>query len=148
MELRWHIRAAIPGDSDSLKNCMESAYTAYLERMGGIRLPPMDVDYLEEIRNYPTWVVASAGRILGGLVMVFENDQASIANIAVDPGFQGRGIGGALLKFAESKASENGFSELKLATHVLLDENISLYQHCGWEETGRDETRVYMNKAI
>jgi len=127
---------------------MESAYTAYQERMGGERLPPMDADYLSEIKNYPTWVIESEGSILGGLIMVFENDHASIANIAVDPNFQGQGIGGALMKFAESKANENSFSELHLATHVLLIENISLYQHLGWEETGRDETRVFMKKKI
>lgn len=148
MELPWHIREATPEDSDSLKNCMESAYTVYQERMGGVRLPPMNADYLSEIINYPTWVIESEGSILGGLIMVFENDQASIANIAVDPRFQGQGIGGALMKFAESKANENCFSELHLATHVLLIENISLYQHLGWMETGRDETRVFMKKEI
>ena len=148
MDPAWHIRKAIPDDSDSLKNCMVSAYAVYEERMGGVHLPPMDVDYLFEIRNYPTWVVESEGNVLGGLIMVFENDQASIANIAVDPGFQGQGIGSALMKFAESKAIENGFAELQLATHALLNENISLYQHLGWKETGKDESRIFMTKRI
>ena len=148
MELAWQIRKAIPDDSDNLKNCMASAYAVYGERMGGVLLPPMDVDYLSEIKNYPTWVVESEGSVVGGLVMVFENDQASIANVAVDPRFQGQGIGGALTKFAESKAKENSFSELQLATHVLLTENISLYQHLGWQETGRDESRIFMTKRI
>jgi GNAT superfamily N-acetyltransferase len=127
---------------------MTSAYAIYEQRMGGVSLPPMNVDYLHEIRHYPTWVVESAGRVLGGLIMVFDNAQASIANIAVDPGFQGQGIGGTLMKFAESKAVENGFSELRLATHPLLSENISLYQHLGWKETGRDESRIFMQKKI
>lgn len=148
MELEWQIRKAIPDDSDSLKNCMESAYAVYEERMGGVILPPMDVDYLSEINNYPTWVVESDGSVLGGLILIFENDQVSIANIAVDPRFQGQGIGGALMRFAELKAKENSFSELHLATHVLLTENISLYQHLGWKETGRDESRIFMQKRI
>lgn len=148
MKLACNIREATPEDSDSLKNCMVSAYAIYQERMGGARLPPMDVDYLSEIKNYPTWVIESDGNILGGLIMVIENDQASIANIAVNPKFQGQGVGGELMRFAESKAREGNFSELRLATHVLLDENISLYRHLGWEETGRDETRVFMKKDI
>ena len=127
---------------------MDAAYATYQQRMGGVRLPPMDVDYLSEIKSHPTWVVEAEGSILGGLIMVFEDDQASIANIAVNPKFQGQGIGGELMRFAESKARENNFSELRLATHVLLDENISLYRHLGWEETGRDETRVFMKKEI
>ena len=116
--------------------------------MGGLRLPPMDVDYLSEIENYPTWVVESEGMILGGLIMVFENDQASIANVAVSPNSRGQGIGGELIAFAESKAREKGFFELHLATHVMLEENIALYRHLGWEETGRDETRIFMAKQI
>ena len=146
--MTWQIRGAAPEDSGGLKSCMELAYATYQDRMGGKRLPPMDVDYSSEIKNYPTWVVESEGRILGGLIMTFENDIASIANIAVDPECQGQGIGGALMCFAESKAIEGGFSELHLATHVLLNENISLYQHLGWAETGRDETRVFMQKDI
>ena len=151
-EVKWNscgiLREATPEDSEGLRNCMESAYTAYQERMRGVRLPPMDVDYSSEIKNYPTWVVESDGSILGGLIMVFENDQASIANIAVNPKFQRQGIGGELMRFAETKAKENNFSELRLATHVLLEENISLYRYLGWEETGREETRVFMKKDI
>jgi len=127
---------------------MESAYTEYQARMGGVRLPPMDVDYLSEITNYPTWVVEANGKILGGLIMSFENDRASIANIAVDPICQGQGIGGALMRFAESKARENNLSELHLTTHVLLHENVALYRHLGWEETGRNEAKVFMEKEI
>ena len=151
-EVKWNsrgiLREATPEDSEGLRNCMESAYTTYQERMRGVRLPPMDVDYSSEIKNYPTWVVESDGSILGGLIMVFENDQASIANIAVNPKFQRQGIGGELMRFAETKAKENNFSELRLATHVLLEENISLYRYLGWEETGREETRVFMKKDI
>ena len=59
-----------------------------------------------------------------------------------------QGIGGALMNFAESRARENNFSELRLTTHVLLKENISLYRHLGWEETDRDKARVYMKKKL
>jgi ribosomal protein S18 acetylase RimI-like enzyme len=148
MEATRKIRQANPEDANSLKNCMESAYATYQIRMNGERLPPMDVDYLLEIKNYPTWIVEQDGEVAGGLIMMFENNLASIANIAVDPKFQGRGIGGELMKFAESKAREKQFSELQLATHVLLKENISLYRHHGWVETGRDETKVFMKKNL
>jgi len=144
----WKIRRANLEDAGGLKSCMESAYATYQKQMGGERLPPMDVDYLSEIENYPTWVVESEGNILGGLIMVFENEKASIANIAIHPKFQGQGIGGKLMKFAESKSKDNGISNLYLATHVLLDENISLYRHLGWKEIGRDESRVFMKKQI
>ena len=127
---------------------MQSAYGIYQARMGDIRLPPMDVDYLAEIENYPTWVVESEGSILGGLIMMFDADMASIANIAIATEFQGMGIGGGLMRFAESKAREENYSKIQLATHKRLTENISLYQYLGWKETGRDDVRVFMEKQL
>ena len=55
---------------------MESAYATYRERMGGVRLPPMDADYSSEIANYPTWVAEANGEILGGLIMSFGREDA------------------------------------------------------------------------
>lgn len=148
MEIIWQTRKALPDDSAGLKACMEAAYAVYQARMGGEKLPPVNVDYTSEIENYPTWVVESRGIIIGGLVMVFEREYARIANIAIDPGFQGKGIGGKLMQYAESKAIEKEISELRLGTHVLLGENIDWYRYLGWQETGRDGTRVLMKKEI
>lgn len=116
--------------------------------MGGQRLPPMDLDYSCEIRDFPTWVAEFNGNIVGGLTMIFGNDYATIANIAVHPGYQGQGIGGGLMKFAEATAKEQGYSELRLATHALLTENVSLYRHLGWTEIVRDEVRIHMQKTV
>ena len=148
MKKKWHIRKAVQDDSIHLQHCMGSAYASYQGRMGGKRLPPMDVDYSVEIRDYPTWVTELDGNIVGGLIMMFENEYASIANVAIHPGFQGQGIGGGLMKFAETVAKEENYSELRLATHVLLTENVSLYLHLGWTEIDRDDVRVYMKKDI
>ena len=143
-----NIRTANSNDPARLKHCMVSAYAPYVKRMGGARLPPMDVDYATEIENFPCWVVDCAGDILGGLIMVFAEDRASIANIAVDPGAQGQGVGAMLMRFAESTAKEKGFARLQLTTHALLNENLSLYSHLGWQETGREADRVYLQKKL
>jgi GNAT superfamily N-acetyltransferase len=148
MDSHCKIREATFEDSEGLQNCMVSAYASYQERMGSNRLPPMDVDYASEIRNYPTWVVESNGQILGGLIMVFEDKEASIANIAGSPSAQGKGLGKSLMNFAESQARERRYSELHLATHRLLVENIALYQHLGWEITAQDDTKVLMKKPL
>ena len=142
------IRKALIDDAAGLQACMQAAYARYQERMGGHRLPPMDLDYQHEISHYPVWVVAANGKILGGLVMDFGHGKASIANIAINPEFQGQGIGGKLMQFAEAKAREQRFAEVHLTTHVLLEENVALYRHLGWQEISRDESRVYMKKAI
>ena len=76
-------------DSSGLQLCMELAYTTYQDRMGGKRLPPMEVDYACEISDFPSWVAEFDDRIVGGLIMMFEKAYASIGNIAVHPDFQG-----------------------------------------------------------
>jgi ribosomal protein S18 acetylase RimI-like enzyme len=146
--MTWRIRKADLKDADDLKACMEAAYAGYQQRLGGVRLPPMDADYCSEITNYPTWVVESERDIVGGLIMSFENNRALIANIAVNPECQGQGIGRALIEFAESEARDKVYSEIHLTTHAGLTENVSLYRHLGWAETGRDGSRVFMKKAI
>ena len=148
MKERWQIRVAVLEDANGLQKCMSSAYASYQERMDGERLPPMDIDYRSEIRDFPSWVAEFEGRVVGGLIMMFETGHASIANIAVEPDFQGQGLGGGLMRCAEFEAKKGGYSELRLATHILLTENVALYQHLGWTEYDRDETRVYMKKAI
>ena len=148
MSTQWHIRKAISADAAGLQRCMEAAYAAYEDRMGGTRLPPMDADYASEIRDYPTWVAESGDGIAGGLIMVFGRGHASIANVAVHPDFQGRGLGGGLMRFADAAARQRGYSEIRLATHVRLSENVSLYLHLGWQEIDRDEARVRMKKLL
>lgn len=87
----------------------------------------MDLDYRTEISDYPTWVAEYNGNIVGGLTMMFETEHASIANIAVHPDFQGRGSGKGMMNFAQAQAKQRNYPELRLATHVLLKENLSLY---------------------
>ncbi len=148
MRKKWTIRKAVQEDSDSLHSCMNSAYAKYTKRMEGKRLPPMDLDYSSEIGNYPTWVAVCESAVVGGLTMVFGDEHASISNIAVSPEFQGQGVGKALIELAEREAREKSYSELHLATHVLLKENISLYKYFGWKETSREKVRVRMKKEL
>lgn len=143
-----NIRKVLPSDSIGLQQCMELAYSVYIERMNGKALPPLEVDYSEEIKHYPTWVIENDGRIAGGIILIFDNNNLSVANISVHPDFQGRGLGGKLLNFAENIAKEKGYREMCLATHILLEENIALYSHLGWTEYDRDDIRVYMKKPV
>lgn len=144
----WTIRKAGVSDAEALAECMHAAYMIYTSRLGGKTLPPMTVDYEEEIRSYPVWVAESDGTLVGGLILMPEDDYMTIANVAVHPQFQGHGLGRGLMALGEAEAKRQGYSELRLATHALLTENLSLYSHLGWSETGRDEYRVYMRKTI
>lgn len=148
MNKKWQIREARVEDSVQLKLVMESAYSIYEERMEGNRLPPLEVDYKDEIENYPVWVVEMNKEIVGGIILLFESDYCQIANIGVHTKYQGYGIGKGLLQFAESVAEQKGYSIIKLATHVLFTENLVYYTKLGWTEYDRDEIRVYMKKSL
>ena len=145
---RWTIRKAIISDAEALAACMHAAYNAYVSRLGNVTLPPMIVDYEEEIRLYPVWIAESDKLLVGGIILMAEDAYMTIANIAVHPEFQGNGLGRGLLEFGETLAIQKGYSELRLATHILLTENQSLYTHLGWSEIGRDDTRIFMKKDI
>ncbi len=148
MTISWTIRNATVEDAAALEKCMKSAYTVYVSRLNGASLPPMKLDYAREIQDFPTWIILFNEEIAGGLTMTFQDGYASIANIAIDPDFQGKGAGRLLIEFAEARSIEQGYSELRLATHVLLIENIKLYSRLGWNEISRDESRVYMSKSL
>jgi len=127
---------------------MHSAYSIYKERIKGQTLPPLEVNYATEINNFPTWVAESNGKIVGGLIMCFDNARATLSNIAVNSDFQGHGLGRSLLDYAESKAKEHGFKKLHLTTHVLLTENLEIYKHLRWKETNREEPRIFFEKEL
>ena len=144
----WTLRKASVSDAEALSECMHAAYVTYSARLMGKTLPPMTVNYEDEIRTYPVWVAESDGSLVGGLILMPEKNYMTLANVAVHPQFQGKGLGRDLMALAEAEAKHQGYSELRLATHVVLTENISLYAHLGWSETSRDECRTYMRKRL
>jgi ribosomal protein S18 acetylase RimI-like enzyme len=73
-------------------------------------------------------------------------------NVAVDPGRKGRGVGRALLEFAESEALRAGFDSIYLFTHEKMTENLDLYTRIGYAEYDRrpveDFHVVFMRKPL
>lgn len=73
-------------------------------------------------------------------------------NVAVAPEAQGRGLGRELLAFAEQRASDAGFREIRLYTNEAMTKNIDLYERFGYVETHRAVERglrlVYMLKGL
>ncbi len=144
----WKIRAATPDDATGIQRCMHAAYSVYLPRMGDFNLPPLEADYAAEIEDFPVWVAEANGSIVGGLIMSFDENHATLVNVAVSPDFQGHGLGRGLLDFAEAEAKQRGFSRLQLATHTLLTENLAIYKHLGWELIDKNDFRVFFEKGL
>ena len=145
------IRPAVPADLAAVTRIVREAYTPYIARIG--KEPgPMRDDYAAQIAA-GTVSVAEIDGVIGGLiVLIAEADHLLLDNIAVAPALQGRGVGGALMRFADDEARRRGLGELRLYTHVLMTENIARYQRLGWHETHRATVdgydRVFMKKGV
>jgi GNAT superfamily N-acetyltransferase len=97
-------------------------------------------------------VAEADGAVAGLIVLLPAQEYLLLDNIAVDPDRQGRGVGRALLGFADREAVRRGFAELRLYTHETMVENMAMYAALGWQETGRGEQagyrRVFFAKRV
>jgi ribosomal protein S18 acetylase RimI-like enzyme len=113
---------------------------------------PVLADYAAVVRDGQTWLLEDLGQCLGVLVLVPQADHLLLENVAVDPSHQGRGLGRALLDWAETEARRLRLPAVQLYTNALMTENIAIYTARGYVETerrhidGRDA--VFMRKSL
>ena len=141
------IRAARPADAPRLEAIARAAYAKYFSRIG--REPaPVSADYAAAIAAGRTIVISCGPDLAGFLIGHRDGDGYFIENIAVDQAFQGRGLGGTLLRHAIAEARRLKLSTLQLFTNAAMTENLALYAHLGFVETRRavehGYDRVYM----
>ena len=145
------VRAAVVEDQETVRRIVHAAYAPYISRIGRPPGPMLD-DYAARIAAGQVWVAEQSGCIAGVLVLEERPDRLLLDNVAVDPGWQGRGIGRALIGFAEAEARRLEWHELHLYTHALMTENRALYRRIGFVDIARVQEkgfdRVYMAKLL
>ena len=142
---------AEPADADAVAACVRAAYAEYVERIG--REPaPMGADYAALIAEGGVWVARSRAGIAGVLVLRPQPPSLLLENVAVAPAHRGRGLGRALVAFAEEHARAHGFDAVTLYTNERMTENLAMYPALGYAETGRRVedgfARVYFRKPV
>jgi N-acetylglutamate synthase-like GNAT family acetyltransferase len=147
--ISFHLRPAEAADAREITACVEAAYHPYIERIG--RKPgPMLEDYSKVIQERQVTVAVFNGTIAGVLVLAPTKEGLLMDNIAVHPAR--RGIGKALLTYAESEARRQGFGSIYLYAHQEMTENQVLYSKIGYIEyerrTENGFPRVYMKKTL
>lgn len=104
---------------------------------------PMSVTR-ERISEGECWVVEDEGMIVGTVMLSFpfptydndyfsEDGHAYVNQFAVDPEYQGRGLGRMLMDKIEERAREEGAPDIGLDTAESAKHLISFYQHRGYE---------------
>jgi ribosomal protein S18 acetylase RimI-like enzyme len=145
------IRKAVPEDLAAVEKIAIAAYEIYVERIGK-KPAPMVADFKDQIAAGQMEVWQVGAQVAGFIVHYPCKDHVHIENVAVLPSFAGRGIGSKLIAMAEETARAKGFSAVELYTNEKMTENLSLYPHLGYRETGRREeagfSRVYFRKEL
>lgn len=144
-------RLARPEDAPVVAAIAQAAYRIHIPRIG--RMPtPMLADYEDLTARGLVHVLEVDGVLAGYAVLVREPEALLVENIAISPAFQKRGLGRALLAFADETARAAGYDAIRLYTNATMTENIALYGSCGYVETHRatenGRNRVYMRKAL
>lgn len=143
------LRRATAADLPAIKAIIDAAYAKYLTRMDK-RPAPMFRDYGPSVEDGTTWVAGSP--VTAVLTLYPREDHLLVENIAVHPGAQGRGLGRALMGFAEQEAARRGFTRMALVTHEAMTENQAIYGRLGYTEVDRRAEdgyrRIYMEKPL
>lgn len=142
------LRRAVASDLPAIRALIDEAYAKYLTRMD--KPPaPMLRDYGPSVEDGTTWVVGVP--VVGLITLYPRRDHLYIENVAVATEAQGRGLGRALMAFAEQHAASLGLHRLALVTHEVMTENQAIYARLGYVEVGRRAEdgyrRIYMEKG-
>jgi ribosomal protein S18 acetylase RimI-like enzyme len=145
------LRPAEDEDAPIVAALVDAAYGHYVDRIGFPPRPMLD-DYTQVIRHSRVTVAQTQATIVGVIVLNADDEGFFIDNVAVHPSQRGKGVGKALLEFAEAEARRAGFDSICLYTHEKMTENIALYSRIGYEEYDRRDQEgfslVYMRKPL
>jgi len=134
---RLKINKATLDDVDAISSLTDAAYSKWIPVIS--RKPqPMTADYSKMVVENSIWLLYVEEQLAGVLVLVDESTTVLIYSIAVHPAYQKKGLGRRLLDWAEHQAREKGYTSIRLYTNEQFNENIRLYHHAGYEETGRE----------
>jgi ribosomal protein S18 acetylase RimI-like enzyme len=145
------IRQAEPEDQEALVHCVQAAYSKSIERIGK-KPAPLLADYQALIAQGIVSVLADEEGIRGVLVMMPQGRGMFVENVAIDPRFQGQGLGRTLMAFVEQQARKEQLDEIRLYTNELMTENLLFYRQLGFEEECRHVQngyrRVFLRKKL
>lgn len=145
------LRKATVEDVPAVQALVARAYGSYVNRLGKPPAPMLD-DHHRRVADGVVSVLEVDGRVAGVLVLVPKPDHLQLDNVAVDPRFQGRGLGKRLIGEAEAAAARLRLPEVRLYTNVLMAENLALYLRLGFEETHRAQQdgyeRVFLRRRV
>ncbi|PDQ20422.1 GNAT family N-acetyltransferase [Mesorhizobium sanjuanii] len=111
--------------------------------MDGVIDPPSSAHRLtaEDLRDKAgretIFAALKGGRIIGCVFVLERTEDFYVGKFAVDPGFQGQGIGRGLMQAAEALARSRDKRAIELQTRIELTGNHAAFTRLGFRETDR-----------
>lgn len=145
------LRAGGAADAEAIAALTREAYAKWVPIVGREPLP-MLADYRTAVAEHRFDLAEVDGELAALIETTPQDDWLLIVNVAVRPGFQGRGLGLRLLKLAETLAAEPRFRGVRLYTNKLMQPNVRLYLALGYaierEEPLNGGIVVHMTKPL
>ncbi len=138
-----------PGDSLQIVRCgaerAEEVHRLTQIAFGGYRnLDPPSGAVRESLADVRDDLAAGGGAIaeLGGRAVgclrwrVAANGDFHVRRVAIEPKLQRRGVGRALMTWAEREAERRGCERVSVGVRIALPGNLTFYRRLGYEVTG------------
>ena len=136
------IRPAVAEDAATIAAIVRLAYQIYIPRLG--RAPAaMRVDHARAVAAGGVHIAIHRGAVVGVVTLTDTDAGCLLNNLAVAPDAQRRGIGRALIDFAENQARTREHDHITLYTNEQMSENIALYRRLGYVEVARRREAGY-----
>lgn len=136
-----HIRAAAPVELQALMEIERRSFrTDRISARSFNRLLRRPATCAILVARSARQLDARAARQVAGYAIVLFRSGSGVArlySIAVDPAFKGSGVGGRLLRAAETAAAARECRVLRLEVHVKNRQAIALYRKKGYREFAR-----------
>ncbi|MGX9116598.1 GNAT family N-acetyltransferase [Mesorhizobium sp. BHbsci] len=150
----------LPADFDRWDEVLALIMRAFAS-MDGLIDPPSSAHRLtvenlrDKARQETGFAALKDGRIVGCVFVLERANDFYVGKLAVEPGFQGQGIGRQLMQAVEDFARNRGKPAIVLQTRIELTGNHAVFARLGFRETestahkGYDRpTSITMRKVI
>ncbi|BCH28075.1 N-acetyltransferase [Mesorhizobium sp. L-8-10] len=111
--------------------------------MDGVIDPPSSAHRLTSLsleakaREETAFLATVADRLAGCVFLADNGSHLYLGKLAIDPAFQGQGVGRRLVEAAEDHARELGRTAVELQTRIELTANHAVFGRLGFRETAR-----------
>lgn len=99
-------------------------------------LSETEADVLQDLTRDHGILASLKGRTVAALRLEIRPDQVHVRRVAVDPAFQRRGIGRALMEWIHEYCRTEGIREVRVGVRSQLPGNRQFYERLGYQVIG------------